>query len=75
MTIQENIFMKIAQALLVDYTSVYYVNATTNEYCWYSMDPRLRKISSIKIKRAARQATWISLILTQPTPSKMHCLR
>lgn len=45
MTTQENIFMKIAQALLVDYTSVYYVNATTNEYCWYSVDPRYQALN------------------------------
>ena len=30
------IFNKIAEALLVDYTSVYYVNAVTNEYYWFS---------------------------------------
>lgn len=45
MTTQENIFMKIAKALLVDYTSVYYVNATTNEYCWYSVDPRYQALN------------------------------
>ncbi len=33
-----NIFNKIAEALLVDYTSVYYVNAVTNEYYWFSAD-------------------------------------
>ena len=30
------IFNKIAEALLIDYTSVYYVNAVTNEYHWFS---------------------------------------
>ena len=39
--IMENaeILNRIAEALLVDYTSVYYVNAVTNEYYWYSSDP------------------------------------
>lgn len=33
---KKGIFNKIAEALLQDYTSVYYVNAVTNEYYWYS---------------------------------------
>jgi len=33
------IFNKIAEALLIDYTSVYYINAVTNEYQWYSINP------------------------------------
>ena len=33
------VFSKIAHALLVDYSSVYYVNAVTNEYHWFSIDP------------------------------------
>ena len=33
------IIKRIAQALLVDYTSVYYVDAVTNEYFWFSVDP------------------------------------
>ncbi len=33
------IFTKIAEALLVEYTSIYYINARTNEYQWYSADP------------------------------------
>ncbi len=33
------IFAKIAEALLIDYTSVYYVDAVTNHYRWYSIDP------------------------------------
>ena len=32
------IFNKIAEALLVDYTGVYYVNAVTDEYQWYSVN-------------------------------------
>jgi spermidine/putrescine transport system substrate-binding protein len=42
MTIQETIFSKIAEALLADYTSIYYVNAVTNKYYWYSVDPEFR---------------------------------
>lgn len=40
----DHIFNKIAQALLVDYTSVYYVNAVTNEYQWYSADPEFHSL-------------------------------
>ena len=32
MSLQNDIFNKIAEALLADYSSVYYVNALTNEY-------------------------------------------
>lgn len=35
----KNILNKIAEALLIDYTSFYCVNAVTNEYKWYSVDP------------------------------------
>ena len=45
MTIQETIFSKIAEALLADYTSIYYVNAVTNEYYWYSVDPEFRSLN------------------------------
>lgn len=38
MSSNQDIFNKIAEALLIDYTSVYYVNAVTNEYVWYSAD-------------------------------------
>lgn len=38
------IFNIIAQELLVDYTSVYYVNAVTNEYRWYSADPEFHSL-------------------------------
>ncbi|MBR6186268.1 MAG: EAL domain-containing protein [Clostridia bacterium] len=37
--------MKIAEALLVDYSSVYYVNAVTNEYFWYSVDPGFHSLN------------------------------
>ena len=40
----DSIFFKIAEALLVDYTSVYYVNAVTNEYQWYSNDPEFHSL-------------------------------
>ena len=38
MTNNDSVFNKIAEALLIDYTSVYYVNAETNEYKWYSIN-------------------------------------
>ncbi len=44
MPAQDTIFNKIAEALLVDYTSVYYVNAETNEYFWYSMNPEFHSL-------------------------------
>ncbi len=34
--VNKDIFGRIAEALLTDYSSVYYVDAVTNEYCWYS---------------------------------------
>ena len=40
----DNIFTKIAQALLADYSSVYYVNADTCEYIWYSNDPTFHSL-------------------------------
>lgn len=40
----DKIFNKIAEALLVDYSSVYYVNAITNEYQWYSVDPKFHSL-------------------------------
>ena len=39
------VFKKIAEALLVDYSSVYYVNAVTNEYYWYSVNPEFHSLS------------------------------
>lgn len=38
------IFNKIAEALLIDYSSVYYVNAVTNEYKWYSINPEFHSL-------------------------------
>lgn len=38
------IFTKIAEALLVEYTSVYYINAKTNEYEWYSTDAEFQSL-------------------------------
>ncbi len=40
----DTIFTKIAEALLIDYTSVYYVNATTNEYHWFSINPEFHSL-------------------------------
>lgn len=45
------IFNKIAEALLIDYTSVYYINAETNEYQWYSIDP---KYHSLKLEKGGK---------------------
>lgn len=42
---QNDIFTKIAESLLVDYSSVYYVNAVTNEYYWYSVNPEFHSLS------------------------------
>ena len=41
---QKEIFTKISEALLIDYSSVYYVDAVTNEYCWYSIDPKFHSL-------------------------------
>lgn len=38
------VFKRIAEALLVEYTSVYYVDAITNEYQWYSSNPEFRSL-------------------------------
>lgn len=35
---KDEVLQRIAKALLMDYTSVYYINAVTNEYFWYSTD-------------------------------------
>lgn len=35
----EELYKRIAESLLVDYTSVYYIDAVTNEYFWFSVDP------------------------------------
>ena len=45
MNAQDTVFKKIAEALLVDYSSVYYVNAVTNEYFWYSVNPEYHSLS------------------------------
>ena len=37
-------FDRIAEALLTDYSSVYYVDAVTNEYCWYSSGPEFHSL-------------------------------
>ena len=44
MTAQDTVFKRIAEALLVDYSSVYYVNAITNEYSWYSVNPQFHSL-------------------------------
>lgn len=37
-------FQKISESLLTDYSGVYYVNAVTNEYCWYSVNPKFHSL-------------------------------
>ncbi len=44
MTEKEKNFFKIAEALLVDYSSIYYVNAVTNEYYWYSVNAEFHSL-------------------------------
>ena len=45
MTKQDDIFKKIAESLLGDYSSVYYVNAQTNEYFWYSVNHEFHSLN------------------------------
>ena len=40
----EELYKRIAESLLVDYTSVYYVDAITNEYFWFSVDPNFASL-------------------------------
>ena len=47
----DDILNKIAEALLIDYSSVYYVDAATNEYVCYSVDPTLH---SFHLERQGR---------------------
>lgn len=42
---QDEIFKKIAESLLMDYSSVYYVNAVTNKYYWYSVNPEFHSLN------------------------------
>ena len=42
--INKDNFNRIAEALLADYSSVYYVDAVTNEYCWYSSGPEFHSL-------------------------------
>lgn len=48
---KDDIFVKIAEALLIDYTSIYYVNAVTNEYLWYSNDSEFH---SLKLRQRGK---------------------
>ena len=63
MTVQEKIFIRIAEALLVDYSSVYYVNAVTNEYYWYSVDPEFHSL------KARMSGDTLSLPEQKPLPT------
>ena len=42
---ENEIFKKISEALLSDYSSVYYVNAVTNEYYWYSVNHEFHSLN------------------------------
>ncbi len=44
MLYNDPVFLKIAEALLVEYTSVYYIDAKTNEYQWYSADAEFQSL-------------------------------
>ncbi|MBP5363544.1 MAG: EAL domain-containing protein [Ruminococcus sp.] len=44
MITNKSAFLKIAEALLVEYTSVYYIDAKTNEYQWYSSDAEFQSL-------------------------------
>lgn len=44
----ETILAKIAGALLADYSSIYYVNAQTGKYRWFSSDPEYRSLDIAK---------------------------
>ena len=46
---KDEIISRIAEALLIDYTSVYYVNAVTDEYQWYYNDSEFH---SLKIQQS-----------------------
>ena len=45
MTRQDDVFKRIAESLLSNYSSVYYVNAVTNEYYWYSVNPDFHSLN------------------------------
>ena len=45
MATQDSIFRKISEALLTDYSSIYYVNAVTNAYFWYSVNPEFHSLN------------------------------
>ena len=40
-----NVLEKIAEALLIDYSSVYFIDAQTNEYQWFSVDPHYHSLN------------------------------
>ena len=43
---KHQIIEKIAAALLIDYSSVYYINAITNQYQWFSVDSKTHSLKS-----------------------------
>ncbi|MCR4691755.1 MAG: EAL domain-containing protein [Lachnospiraceae bacterium] len=51
MSKNDTFFSRIAEALLAEYTSIYYVDAITNEYRWYSTDTNFH---ALKIPQEGR---------------------
>lgn len=62
----EIIYGRIADALLCDYSSVYYVDAITNEYVSYALDPEFRSLKTSfegkdffnDLKKDAKVVVW-----------------
>lgn len=46
MIYNDPVFLKIAEALLVEFTGIYYINAATSEYWWYSTDASSRSLKA-----------------------------
>ena len=65
------IFNRIAEALLVEYSSVYYVDAKTGEYHWYSSNPEFR---SLKLESSGEDffASMARDALTVVHPDDQH---
>ena len=51
MLYNDPVFLKIAETLLIEYKGIYYINAATSEYWWYSSDASSR---SIKLEQGGK---------------------
>ena len=49
MLYNDPVFIKIAEALLVEFTGIYYINSATNEYWWYSADAGSRSLKLVQV--------------------------